>query len=456
MGMTAYSRIIPSYFSKDYRIIALRKTGDLGAIRQGVEVFCLEEQIGRTVKEPGFQSGLLLSHPLTRRYLKGLPEPIYLFLYQSYPELEELARLERWILLANPSGLRTRTGSRSFFHALLRRLALHTAPGDLFPIGELWAREYERWTEDLGPRFVAQLPEVRQGGGRGTFFIHSREEFHALRSRLKGGTWRDSRLETVSLRRFIDGVPASIALCITEKGILFSRPQIQLLDLPFSRSIPESGVFCGHSWGGAPFPAPVRAEVLAQSRPIGEYLRRMGYRGILGIDLVVEKGTDRVYPMEINPRLTGAFPMLSQLHIGMGLIPMEIIHLLEFMGLDYDADLALLNREYRRDTTGSHLILFLMGRGRGALKPTLQGGLYEMRCNDEEARFVGSATDYRQISHDGQFILIDGPPDGELGSDDPLYRLCRLLFRTPLEGHGQGSLKQALRAAEWVYRKILV
>ncbi len=81
VGMTAYSRIIPSYFSEDYHIIALRKTGDLDILRKKAEIFCLEEQISGAMTEPDFQSARLLSHPLTRQYLKGLKDPKYLFLY---------------------------------------------------------------------------------------------------------------------------------------------------------------------------------------------------------------------------------------------------------------------------------------------------------------------------------------------------------------------------------------
>jgi hypothetical protein len=456
VGMTAYSRIIPSYFSKNYRIIALRKTGDLEILRNKAEVFCLEEEIGRAVKEPGFQSARLLSHPLTRQYLKGLPDPKYLFLYQSYPELEELAREESWILLANPSGLRTQAGSRSFFNRLIQNLRLNAAPGLMYPIHELWVQEYVRLAEKVGYRFVVQLPEVRQGGGRGTFFITSKEEFQTLRSRLKEGVWRGSKLETISLRRFIEGVPASIALCVTGKGILHSRLQIQLLDLPFSRSIPENGVFCGHSWGGTPFPGSVGDAAAAQTLPIGEHMGKMGYRGILGIDLIIEKGTGKVYPMEINPRLTGAFPMLSQLHIGSGLIPMEVIHLAEFLGVPYQTDLFSMNLEYGKEVKGSHLILFLMERRLTPEKQALKGGLYEMAGDGESASFVKPAMDYRDITNDAQFIIIDGPPDGEPGSDDPLYRICRLLFGHPVEGPGNAKLKEALRAAEWVYRQMLV
>jgi len=375
-------------------------------------------------------------------------------LNQNYPELQALSREEEWVLLANPPELRVRTGSRSFFNELLHCLALNTAEGVLCPIEELWAHEYRYWKERVGSKMAVQLPEIRMGGGRGTFFIFSEQEFQDLQSRLKERIWRGSKLETMTVRRFIEGTPASVALCITEKGILSSRLQTQLLDLPYARDMPENGVFCGHSWGESLSPDPAPDEAAAQTGPIGEHLRRMGYRGIAGIDLVVEKGTGRIYPMEINPRLTGAFPMLSQLHLGNGVIPMEIFHLLELLGVSYEVDIASMNREYEKPVSGSHLLLFLMN-GDSLRSPFLRGGLYEQDSASKEGHFVKSAMDYRDITSEKQFIVIDGPPDGQLGSDDQLYRLCRLLFKYPLAAD-ENSMSRALRAAEWVRSRILV
>jgi len=46
--------------------------------------------------------------------LKGLPQPIHLFLYQSYPELEALASEENWTLLANRSVFAPKQGPGRF------------------------------------------------------------------------------------------------------------------------------------------------------------------------------------------------------------------------------------------------------------------------------------------------------------------------------------------------------
>ncbi|MEW6669354.1 MAG: ATP-grasp domain-containing protein [Thermodesulfobacteriota bacterium] len=455
VGMTAYSRIVPSYLLQPYHIVALRKTGDLEILRKRAEIFCLEEEIGAPVQEEGFNSARLLSHPLSRRYLQTLPEPVSLLLYQSYPELEDLAGKEHWILLGNPGSLRTRVGDRAFFSSLVEELHLRRIEGTFMRLDELWSHEYGFWAKRWGPGFVVQLPEVQQGGGKGTFFILTDADFRRLQRRLSSGMWRGSRLNTISLRRHVEGTAASLALCITRHGVLLSCLQRQLIDLPYCKGIPVNGVFCGHSWGGDSWPAHIREGARVQGLSVGERLREMGYRGILGIDFVIEAESGSVYPVEINARFTGAFPMLSQLHMAGDLIPMDVFHMLEFLGTDYDTDCTLLNAAYEGEMRGSHLLLFTLGHGRRAPKAGLRGGLYELLPGGEDVRFVRDASDYREITHEGQFIVIDGPPGKEIRTDDPLYRLCRILFSYPVARPDGEIRASALLAAERIHRRMM-
>ncbi|MCD6297579.1 MAG: hypothetical protein J7M30_10535, partial [Deltaproteobacteria bacterium] len=65
VGITAFSRIIPSYFINQYNIISLRATRDLPLLREKAKIFCLEHGKGKSVLEKEFNSAMLLAHPLT-------------------------------------------------------------------------------------------------------------------------------------------------------------------------------------------------------------------------------------------------------------------------------------------------------------------------------------------------------------------------------------------------------
>ncbi len=457
VGMTAFSRITPAYFLDTYPIVSLRKTADLPALRSKSQIFCLEESFGGPVQEPGFHSGNLLKHPATRAFLERLPPPRSLLVYQSYPELESLAQAEGWGLLANPAALRTRLAGRRFFRDMLRSLKIEGVPGAMHPLRDVIGQDYGDWFAKVGPRFVLQLAEVTQGGGRGTFFIRFPADYERVKALLKGGRWRGAELKGVLVSRYIEGVPASMALCITRHGVLRSRLQRQLIDLPYCDEMVEQGIFCGHAWGQDPWPDWVLEVAGKQARSIGEFLSRLSYKGILGIDFVVSLAEHRVYPLEINPRLTGAFPMLSMLHARQDLIPFEVFHILEFMDAEYSADANALNDAYSRPIQGSHLLVFLKRAGKRPNPASIDAGLYEMDA--EGTRFIhkGQAMDFSDLKGDDQFILLDGPPrtgGNPFGSTDPLYRLCRLLFpESVLEQDGSLS-KKAGQAVRWAWDRI--
>lgn len=454
VGITAYSRIIPAYFCQPYYIIALRKTLDLPLLRKRVDIFCLEEEIGHFVEANGYNSESLLSHPAVGEFLKKMTGPQYLLLYQSYPDLEELAERQGWALLANPSSLRMRVADRAFFRRMAKQLKLNRVPGDIYPLKDFFAFDYAYWAQKIAPKFVVQFPEIRQGGGRGTFFVRSDLDYQRVQKILKEGTWRGIEIETTAIHKFVDGIPASLALCLTRHGILFSGLQRQLIDLPYCGDISENGIFCGHSWGETAWPSHVQAEAVRQARLIGEYLAEMGYKGILGIDFLISHDKKQVYPLECNPRFTGAFPMLSQLQLWHNIIPMEVFHMLEFLDLPYEMDPTSLNARYEAAIRGSHIILF------GGSNALLTGdglpeaGLYERDPESGRIYFVDGASDYREIRNERQFIIIDGPPDtGENGLvlRDPLQRLCRILFPNPIVDERGALSPGVLSAADWVY-----
>ncbi|MEA2040132.1 MAG: ATP-grasp domain-containing protein [Thermodesulfobacteriota bacterium] len=456
VGMTAFSRIMPASFVDSYHIINLRKTCDLPLLRKKTDIFCLEEEIGGPVREKNFNSARVLAHPIVKRFLKNLPAPTGLLLYQNYPELEDLARQEGWVLLANPADLRIRVNKKAFFRKLLAELHLPTIPGGIHPINVIRDRGYGYWAGTLGSSIVVQLPDITQGGGKGTFFIHSPSEYCLLREQLEEDTWRSVPLKQVSINKFIQGTPVSMALCLTRHGVLISELQRQLIDLPYCNNLYENGVFCGHVWD-SPWPPVVVDKARSQALMIGEHLASLGYKGILGIDFMLDMKNQQVYALEINPRLTGAFPMISQLHVKDHLIPMEVFQILEFLGLPYEVDIESLNAQYAKPLSGSHILIFLLSGPNTISKHGAQPGLYEHDYETDKISFVREATDYKDIENQSQFIIVDGPPGPgleESGTADPLYRLCRLLFSCPVVNEHGDLSPYALFAANWAHSKI--
>jgi len=453
VGMTAFSRIAPAGFLDAYHVAALSRTADLPILRKKAHIFCLEEAGGLL---PGSRrdSAALLTHELTRGYLGRLPKPTCLLLYQNYPGLEDLAREEGWVLLGNPGALRLRLRGRDFFQQMAADLGLSQVRGAIYPIASVLKRSYDAWADELGPEWVIQLPDIAQGGGRGTFFIRSADAYDRLRGRLRGHVWRDTPLRTALIRKWIRGTPASVAVCVTRHGILVSGLQKQLIDLPYCPDCAENGIFCGHVWDGNPWDPAVRASAMGQARNIGNYVASFGYRGILGIDFMMVPEAHTAHPIEINPRFTGAFPMLSFLHMQHGIIPLDVFHLIEFLNIPCRLDVEKINEQYQQPLKGSHLLLFLPPQGRMARGLGVQAGIYEVGTEDDAIRFVGDGMEYADSRKVNQFIVVDGPPLPEaMGktSPDPFSRLCHILFPLPVSDAGGGLTPHARRVLDWMY-----
>lgn len=452
VGMTAFSRILPAFFLDFYRIVALHRTEDLSLLRQRVDIFCLEEETENEAPIPVENSESLLLHPQTGCFLDGISGTKFFFLYQDYPGLRSAAQANGWHLLANSPQLRQRVAKRKFFKEMAVDLNLPQAPGDIYPIETLHLKGYAAWCNFLGPSFVVQLPEIERGGGRGTFFVHSKGDYQQLQDGLAENRWRNTKLESISVHKFLEGIPSSVVVCVTRHGTLVSSLQRQLLDLPYCEDFAENGVFCGHAWGGFQWAEQVRRSAFEQACRIGDYLGTLGYKGVLGIDFIVQQKRGKVYPIEINPRLTGALPMLSLLHLQAGIIPLEAFHMLEFLDTPYRIDRNALNNRYAEPVTGSHLLLFRppASKIRGVI---VRPGLYEYSPSKEGFRFLKETLAYQDIRNENQFILTDGPMYGKAGEvtqQDSHEKLCRLLFSYPVVNHDGMLSPQALLAANWV------
>lgn len=453
VGMTAFSRIIPAYLLAPYRIVSLKKTLDLRLLRAKADIFCLEEETGEPAGGKGFNSARLLAHPLAQQFLENLPDPKHLLLYQNYPDLMALGKNKGWRLLGNPADLRIRVGGRGFFKKMVTALGLPAVPGGIHPIETIHVRGYDVWAEELGAQFVVQLPEIVQGGGRGTFFIRSAREYERLRVLLKENLWRGVALSTVAVNRFLKGIPASVAMCLTRHGVLASRLQRQLVDLPYCGDFPEDGIFCGHVWDETPWHFRAAERAAAQVDLIGRYLWALGYKGILGVDFLVDEEKKQIIPLEINPRFTGAFPMLSLLYLKEGKIPLEVFHMLEFMDVPYEMNTASLNEEYAKPVRGSHLLLFYREGDEQPSTGRLKAGLHEHNPCKKEVFFVGECMDYEGIENDNQFIVIDGPLASP-GSPDPPHRFCRVLFPCPVADNSGVLTPHASSVIKWIYGRL--
>jgi hypothetical protein len=433
MGVSAFMRLLPAFFLNNYRIIAYKNSQDLGEIGRYCYVFSLQRDHPEEEASPedSVDSTFLLENHRVRQYIKGFDGRIHLFVYQSTDGIEETCRQFGWNIIGNPTRLRREFGDKGKFRCVLQRLGIPVVPGEQVSLEELMRRGYHNFSSRLGGNMVFQLPDITKGGGRGTFFVRSQEDYLDFLSCISTGSYRGYAIKSVIVAKFIEGTPASVAVCATRHGALISSIQTQVMDIPEVLDVPRgNGFFCGHDWSYRHYPASLQERITSIARKLTNHMWNSGYRGIFGIDFVVDDEEGEVYPMECNTRYTGAFPMLSMQHLANGAIPMDVFHILEFLDAEYEIDVGEVTLTYRRPMRGSHIILFNREHVPLKVGRSVRSGVYRYDFERHRVEFVRTGLTYEDFNDDDEFILTDGVPrkGGVVVFNDELTRVCRLLF----------------------------
>ncbi len=327
-------------------------------------------------------------------YLTSRPHPVYLIPYRATHYMEDLSEGEggRVKILANPVHLKNILDDKRRFRAAMGELGLKVPPGYVSLAGDI---SFKECTRRLGNPFVAQLPVASSGNG--TFLVREEGELRELLTRL------DYHGDII-LNRYIRGYSLGMTGCIYRGQFYMASPSVQLSGIPGCNS---------HLFGysGSDFaafsrfvPPVIKEKLLPQVERVGEWAASQGYRGIFGVDFLVEG--DELHAIEINPRLLGTTQLMTEAQLlSRELLPSIFLHLAEFLGVKVDVGS---REEFNRATIHAELSgfqLFLRNtsptpcRIEGKLDP----GIYNLE--GENLRFLRFGRFQDELRDDEEFLL---------------------------------------------------
>ena len=141
---------------------------------------------------------------------------------------------------------------------------------------------------------------------------------------------------------------------------------------------------------------------------IGERLRREGYRGYFELDFLVDSESGEMYLGELNPRVTGASSMTNVNAVAYGDMPLFLFHLLEFMDVDYEIDVAELNTRWAQEAhvdSWSQFILKDVDDRTELITEAPATGVWRMR-KDGTIEFVRRETDWHDVADEGEAFYL--------------------------------------------------
>lgn len=412
VGVTAYPRSALGYLLPNYKILSLLETADLGAIRQISPVINVEKDLGGELPEK-FNTSSILRLPKVEEWFGR--QKTNIFVYKDSEAIDREAQRLNLKILGTPGKIRKRFEHKKFFRQELVKAGLKPIQGLTLKVEELDEKKWDNCRGEFGEKLVFQLTDYSVGGGLGTFFINTKSDFENFkefvirRRAVRQGLGKV--IEWVNVTKFIEGEAASILGCATKFGTVTGRLQKQIIDQPELAALAgRSGVWLGHDWNAHFSPAEQdRAEKLCEQW--GDYLYQQGYKGVFGLDVAADKA-GQVYPVECNSRYTGAFPMYTMMQINNHEMPLDVWHLLEWLGVDYEMDFDEVGKISRQPKAGAHIILHNQEDQPVKVIGAVKAGVYKTvsQCHSVTVNFVRPGFSLLDIKNDDEFVLADRIP----------------------------------------------
>jgi hypothetical protein len=424
LGRTAFTRTSLFGLVDDFRILCIKESQDLECIRESFPVYTVEEDFENAPVEKQNTSSLL-SVPQVQKHISQIDPPVCLFIYKSSPKIQAI--IDTW----NVELLSTRSEIRKYFEFKweFRQIAIEEGipliMGEQLYLSELNSHTFKELQAKYGKKLVFQLTDFKTGGGKGTFCLSSQDELDEMFIFIEAQRTNGKELERVNITQFIEGESASIAGCVTRYGTFTGQLQRQLIDIPEVVDIENRmGVFSGHEWGNY-YNDELNQQAADLVKQLGKVMADRGYLGIFGIDVIIDWKNQKVNLVECNSRYTGAFPMYSMLQKKAGEIPLDLWHLLEHSGMDYQVDFDLVQSSYNTPKKGAQLILHNLYQQNVQIGARVQSGVYAI--NQGNPQFLRCGYDIADLQNDEEMILTDGIPlQGEISKGG--NRIGRLLF----------------------------
>lgn len=392
IGKTAFSRLGPEKSISNYKIFYLNDSDEDSELVKDVATKKIEIE-----KEKKYKSTILnvLNNEKAINEIKSQTNSV-LFLYFVNSGVEKFLQKNNIGFIGTRNSKFNYLRSKVGFYKLLGDLGIKTLKHLILKKNQL---NFTNIRNELG-NFVIQR-ETR-GGGQGTVFVFSKKDFDNAKEKFKNL----SSEEELRITQYIDGVSPSITLCVTKNGAIRSPLQYQILS-PKEAMNSELGLgrFAGHDWSSSDFDenterqADIIAEKLTQNLK-GEY------RGILGVDFVLDNNSKVLYPIECNPRLLGSYPVFSMVQDRLGEPQILYYHFLASILPQVKIDAPMINKETKKKKEGAQILFYNKKNSEFEIKKSLKTGVYTLE--DDKLKFLRPGYDLRKLRNKKEFIITDG------------------------------------------------
>lgn len=424
VGATAFSRLGPPSFLPNYKALCLKKSDEDKEIKKDFSFF----QVSYSFEERKHFSTILniLDSPEGENFLEKVEDPT-LYLYFANRSVERFLKKKKIKFIGTATSKFFNLRSKVGFYKLLGELGVRVLPHLCLKKSEL---NFQKLHSKLGD-FVLQR-ETR-GGGKGTIFVFKRDDF-------KKGLYKFQKLSEEKILRatkYISGASPSMIMCITSGGVIYSPLQYQIIS-PKNYVSPKlgQGQFVGHDWSSSDFSQKIQKQAQDIAQKLGNHLKG-SYRGILGIDFILDEKKEELYPIECNPRLLGSFPVFSMIQERQKEPQILYFHFLANLFPGAKLEVEKINQQISKKKKGAQIILNNREDKELKIKRSLQTGVYNFKEN--KLNYLRPGYSMADLKNEEEFVITDGLLS--VGTIINKYRkICRVLTLAKILGNDKINL----------------
>ena len=412
VGSTPYSRVIPSFFlrRRKYQIYCWRDAGDLDPLLRYVDIDCMEKkhpEVAAKVRATIY----VLRNSIFKRFLRRRlvsRNLVRLMFYQMNPPIVQALEEMKIEWIGNRPERFGNLLFKAHFRDVVKALQLPRLDDRRFSRDEFLAKTFEDLHQYWERPVVAQRADEDEGRESRTFFIRTEADYHAAHDILSN----DLGFKEVLVSPYVEGLSVSMLGCVTHLGVLTSTLQLQLIDIPeaLNGQLP-TGVFFGHDWGFRSWDD--KTEKVAQNvtESVGKILSEKGYKGIFGIDFIYDPRAGAIFPLECNPRFTGALPVYSLMILSSKEVPpLEFFHIMAQLGIDESFDFDFVNEKLKERRPVSHISLTLRRMNGNEIKNSFKSGVYSYSHEDELLTYERPDLFPWELTGKSEFIVTSSIP----------------------------------------------
>jgi phosphoribosylaminoimidazole carboxylase (NCAIR synthetase) len=371
IGVVPWTRLGPERWFADYKIASLY---GLDVAVEGAPQVVAMNALSETINLPRLNTQSMLNNQTFRDVLIKNFDGCDFLTYKPIEVPDEL-RAHDMRFLENDQGMAKKLENKAYFRTHFSPLGI---PFPKFTIYEDHSLEptVEALEKLLAGRHEVIVQDAVLSGGKGTHTVRDMASltytFNALKDLRSAGT-------LVVSDKIASAHERTVQCVATKHGVFVGPLQKQIVANPLlaNMEVPNGDKFCGIEISRSDELLSTYPTIKQYAETIGKEMMDMGYRGIFGVDCLVSQD-GQVYVLEVNPRITGATPLLTMLYREGKDIPFYLLHLLELMGADYEITDATIDPDYRE---GSLLMFHAHNKVPAKVAHNLRSGLYDESLN---------------------------------------------------------------------------